>query len=128
MLRSFLLITLLLLLTIVSTRTGTESSLQSSFLAAKEKFNEKLNFRKKETCCEKDLKHLLYKSHPAPLISQKNKLAVFFSAKTGCTTLVKWFFTQTGQIDEALAYSHWVHILIVIEESALWCDTGRGRR
>ncbi|MEM0909140.1 MAG: hypothetical protein AAGJ94_17370 [Pseudomonadota bacterium] len=33
----------------------------------------------------------------------------FWSQKSGCTTVVKWFFAQLGLLDEALAFSSWVH-------------------
>jgi hypothetical protein len=37
-------------------------------------------------------------------------LALFFSAKAGCTFATKWLFYQMGILDEALAYSHFVHV------------------
>lgn len=36
-------------------------------------------------------------------------VAVCWSAKSGCTTVLKWFLQQTGRLDEALSFSHWVH-------------------
>jgi len=36
-------------------------------------------------------------------------VAVCWSAKSGCTTVLKWFLTQNGLLDEALAYSEWIH-------------------
>jgi len=46
---------------------------------------------------------------PQPLVDAAAGLAVLFSAKAGCTLAVKWFFQQAGLLDEALAYSSWVH-------------------
>lgn len=34
---------------------------------------------------------------------------LFWSQKSGCTTLLKWFFYQVNLLDEALTYNHWIH-------------------
>ena len=44
-----------------------------------------------------------------PLYSEEKQLAVLFSPKAGCTFAVKWFYFQTGILEEALAYSPWPH-------------------
>ncbi|MFM8708745.1 MAG: hypothetical protein ACKOHK_11890 [Planctomycetia bacterium] len=44
-----------------------------------------------------------------PLQQKGFPVAVCWSAKSGCTTVLKWFLRQTGRLDEALAYSDWVH-------------------
>lgn len=44
-----------------------------------------------------------------PLFSKDQNLALFFSAKGGCTFAVKWFFFQTNHLDQALAYHPWIH-------------------
>ncbi|MFM8708042.1 MAG: sulfotransferase family 2 domain-containing protein, partial [Planctomycetia bacterium] len=44
-----------------------------------------------------------------PLQQPGFPVAVCWSAKSGCTTVLKWFLAQTGLLDEALAYSRWVH-------------------
>ncbi len=44
-----------------------------------------------------------------PLYSEDLQLAVLFSPKAGCTFAVKWFYFQTGILEEALAYSQWPH-------------------
>jgi hypothetical protein len=44
-----------------------------------------------------------------PLQQKGFPVAVCWSAKSGCTTILKWFLRQTGRLDEALAYSDWVH-------------------
>jgi hypothetical protein len=44
-----------------------------------------------------------------PLQQPGFPVAVFWSAKSGCTTVLKWFLTQNGLLDEALAYSDWIH-------------------
>lgn len=44
-----------------------------------------------------------------PLYHPDCPYIVFWSQKSGCTTAVKWFFAQLGLLDEALAFSPWVH-------------------
>ncbi|WP_162408775.1 sulfotransferase family 2 domain-containing protein [Acuticoccus sediminis] len=44
-----------------------------------------------------------------PLYDPSFPYIVFWSQKSGCTTVVKWFFAQLGLLDEALAYSNWIH-------------------
>ncbi|MFM7289668.1 MAG: sulfotransferase family 2 domain-containing protein [Planctomycetia bacterium] len=44
-----------------------------------------------------------------PLQQPGFPVAVCWSAKSGCTTVLKWFLAQTGLLDEAFAYSRWVH-------------------
>ncbi len=48
-------------------------------------------------------------SKPSPVLNFDKKLAVFFSAKSGCTFLVKWFFFQIGHLTAALDFNHFVH-------------------
>ena len=36
-------------------------------------------------------------------------VAICWSAKSGCTTVLKWFLHQTGRMDEATAFSEWMH-------------------
>lgn len=36
-------------------------------------------------------------------------LILFWSEKSGCTALIKWFFFQIGLLDKALEHSPWVH-------------------
>jgi hypothetical protein len=36
-------------------------------------------------------------------------LILLYSPKSGCTSAVKWFFWQTGLLEEAQAYGKWVH-------------------
>jgi len=50
----------------------------------------------------------LHGYHP-PLQQPGFPVAVCWSAKSGCTTVLKWFLTQNGLLDEALAYNDWVH-------------------
>ncbi len=38
---------------------------------------------------------------PTPLVNKKHQIAIFFSAKGGCTFLAKWFFLQIGHFDNA---------------------------
>ncbi len=44
-----------------------------------------------------------------PLQQPNFPVAVCWSAKSGCTTVLKWFLAHTQLLDEALAYSSWVH-------------------
>ena len=44
-----------------------------------------------------------------PLQQPGFPVAVCWSAKSGCTTVLKWFLAQTGLLDEALAYNDWIH-------------------
>ncbi len=44
-----------------------------------------------------------------PLVDPKFRFMLFFSAKVGSTFITKWFFEQTGKLEEALEYSDWIH-------------------
>ncbi len=44
-----------------------------------------------------------------PLHAPDFPLALLFSPKAGCTSFTKWFFFQTGKLEEALAYAAWIH-------------------
>jgi len=44
-----------------------------------------------------------------PLHQPDFPVAVCWSAKSGCTTVLKWFLAQNGLLDEAVAYSSWIH-------------------
>jgi len=52
---------------------------------------------------------LFKSSQPKPVINLDKKLAVFFSAKSGCTFIVKWFFFQIQHLSVALDYHHFIH-------------------
>lgn len=39
----------------------------------------------------------------------RNSDSCFFSAKVGSTFITKWFFEQTGKLDEAMKFSDWIH-------------------
>lgn len=47
--------------------------------------------------------------HRPPLYHPDFPFILLWSQKSGCTTVVKWFFAQIGLLEEALAYSGWVH-------------------
>jgi hypothetical protein len=49
----------------------------------------------------------LRRSHVA-FVDSAN-LAVMWSYKAACTTVIKWVFQQNGLLPEALAYNSWVH-------------------
>lgn len=44
-----------------------------------------------------------------PLYHPDFPYVLFWSQKSGCTTVVKWFFAQIGELEKALEYSAWVH-------------------
>jgi hypothetical protein len=46
---------------------------------------------------------------PIPLYSPDHNLAVFWSAKAGCSFAAKWFFFQINQLEAARACSSWIH-------------------
>jgi len=46
---------------------------------------------------------------PLPLHQPGFPVVVCWSAKSGCTTVLKWFLAHNGLLDEALAYSPWIH-------------------
>lgn len=46
---------------------------------------------------------------PIPLIDKDRGLAVFFSAKSGCTFVSKWFFYQNNHIQKALTFHPFIH-------------------
>jgi len=54
-------------------------------------------------------KELYNVSSPIPVLNFNKKLAVYFSAKSGCTFTVKWFFYQIDHLNAALDFNHFVH-------------------
>ena len=44
-----------------------------------------------------------------PLYHKNFPLVLFWSQKSACTSLTKWFFFQLGLLDQALQYNSWVH-------------------
>lgn len=44
-----------------------------------------------------------------PLFAEEFPYLVLWSEKSGCTSVVKWFFWHLGVLDDALRYSRWVH-------------------
>jgi hypothetical protein len=51
----------------------------------------------------------LLQQKPTPLFSQDLHLALFWSAKAGCTFATKWFFYQSGLLEAAYLYHRWIH-------------------
>jgi hypothetical protein len=51
--------------------------------------------------------HELRRSHVA--FVESANLAVMWSYKAACTTVIKWVFQHNGLLSEALAYHSWVH-------------------
>jgi hypothetical protein len=46
---------------------------------------------------------------PTPLHHHEMPVAFLWTPKAGCTSLVKWFFFQIGELDAALSYNPFVH-------------------
>jgi len=46
---------------------------------------------------------------PTPLHHHAMPVAFLWTPKAGCTSLVKWFFFQIGELDAALSYNPFVH-------------------
>ncbi|WP_066335820.1 MULTISPECIES: sulfotransferase family 2 domain-containing protein [Metabacillus] len=46
---------------------------------------------------------------PIPLYGRGFPLIFFWSPKSGCTSLVKWFLFQNGLLQKAIDYDPWVH-------------------
>lgn len=44
-----------------------------------------------------------------PLLAFRFPIAVCWSAKAGCTSILKWFLAHNGLLEEAAAHSRWVH-------------------
>jgi len=44
-----------------------------------------------------------------PLFLESDDLAILWSAKSGCTFIVKWFLLQRGELEQAIAFSDWIH-------------------
>src|SRR5215813_12880764 len=44
-----------------------------------------------------------------PLWHEAFPFVILWSEKSNCTAVAKWFFLQIGRLDEALAYSPWIH-------------------
>ena len=44
-----------------------------------------------------------------PLYHPDFPYILFWSQKSGCTTVVKWFLEQIGELDKALEFGRWVH-------------------
>jgi len=51
------------------------------------------------------IKHL----RPHPLISSQSKLAIFWSAKSASSFILKWFLSHEGLLNEANAHHHFTH-------------------
>lgn len=45
-----------------------------------------------------------------PLAEAGFPVVCCWSAKAGCTTILKWFLAHVGRLDEALRHHHWVHV------------------
>jgi len=58
---------------------------------------------------ERDKISRILLTRPPPIIDSRNKLILFWSAKSGCTFVIKWLFDHMGLLEEALAYHPWIH-------------------
>ncbi|WP_191560576.1 sulfotransferase family 2 domain-containing protein [Metabacillus idriensis] len=45
-----------------------------------------------------------------PHFNEEFPLILFWSQRSGCTSFVKWFFFQIGQLEQAISYNPWVHL------------------
>ena len=43
------------------------------------------------------------------LANREHHLVLIYTPKSGCTFAVKWFFAQTGLLEQALAFGPWIH-------------------
>lgn len=48
-------------------------------------------------------------TYRTPHYAKEFPIILFWSQKSGCTSLVKWFFDQIGLLDKAISYNPWVH-------------------
>jgi hypothetical protein len=44
-----------------------------------------------------------------PLMREGFPVVCFWSAKAGCTTVLKWFLQHNGLLEEAMRHGHWLH-------------------
>lgn len=44
-----------------------------------------------------------------PLYSEKFPIVLCYSAKCGCSTVLKWFLEQNGLLEEAIKFDPWIH-------------------
>src|SRR5438552_5259641 len=44
-----------------------------------------------------------------PLFVEDFPIILLYSQKSGCTSAIKWFFWQTGLLEEALTFGNWIH-------------------
>ncbi|MGG3573004.1 sulfotransferase family 2 domain-containing protein [Bacillus gobiensis] len=56
---------------------------------------------------EDDLERII--RYKLPLFDQKVPIILFWTPKSGCTTIIKWFFFQSEELEKALEYNSWVH-------------------
>lgn len=47
--------------------------------------------------------------NPKPLFHPNLPIVIYWSAKSGCSAVTKWFFYQLNLLEEAYKYSYWVH-------------------
>lgn len=57
---------------------------------------------------QQQLHNFVFTSAP-PLYSGDFPAMFFWSPKSGCTSLIKWFYFQLGILNEALDYDPWIH-------------------
>lgn len=83
------------------------------------------------------LREILPKSpmDPRPLIDGPEKIGIFWSAKSGCTAVLLWFYQRIGKKEDALSFSSWPHdyrerVLYPSPEYQEWlatCDVDKTR-
>ncbi|MDT9027452.1 sulfotransferase family 2 domain-containing protein [Rossellomorea yichunensis] len=58
---------------------------------------------------ENFIENLVKEADPLPLYKKEFPLIFFWSPKSGCTSIIKWFFFQNGLLQKATNYNPWIH-------------------
>ncbi|MFC7372983.1 sulfotransferase family 2 domain-containing protein [Fictibacillus iocasae] len=51
---------------------------------------------------------MIHVADPVPLFNEKFPIIFLWSPKSGCTSLIKWFYFQTGVLEQALNYKKYI--------------------
>ena len=70
-----------------------------------------MNSKKGENCMNnEDIKRIINHESRFPHFHPDFPLLLFWSPKSGCTSLANWFFFQIGLLDIAMQYNPFIHI------------------
>jgi hypothetical protein len=58
---------------------------------------------------EQELQIAKLTTYLLPLYKKEFPIIFFWSPRSGCTTLIRWFFFQNGLLQKAMDYNPWVH-------------------